>query len=147
MFMFVLYYTLAGEDHNRGCVTFNVPAGVTMQPLTINIMDNNVVECNEMFNVTMVSVTTCGVTIGSYRISELIIRDDDGKYKSFIVSVTLENNVISSIAARVSLSQSQYSVVESNNSLTVTIKLSGRTSEDVIVEVTISNGSANGNVE
>ena len=51
------------------------------------------------------------------------------------------------IGATVSLSQSQYSVVESNNSLTGTITLSSRASEDVIVEVTISDGSANGNVE
>ena len=51
-----------------------------MQPLTINIIDNDIVECNETFNVTMVSVTTCGVTIGSNGISEVIIRDDDGKY-------------------------------------------------------------------
>ena len=56
-----------------------------MQPLTIKILDNNIVECNETFNVTMVSVTTCGVTIGSNRISEVMIRDDDGKYKFFIV--------------------------------------------------------------
>ena len=51
------------------------------------------------------------------------------------------------IGATVSLNQSQYSVLESDNSLTGTITLSSRTSEDVIVEVTISNGSANGNVE
>ena len=46
----------------------------------------------------------------------------------------------------VSLSQSQYSVVESDN-LSVMIMLSGRASEDVMVEVTLSDGSANGNVE
>ena len=46
-----------------------------------------------------------------------------------------------------SLSQSQYSVEESNNLLTGTIAMSSRASEDVIVEVTISDGSANGNVE
>ena len=46
-----------------------------------------------------------------------------------------------------SLNQSQYSLVESNNLLTGTITLSSRISEDVIVEVTISDGSANGNVE
>ena len=45
-----------------------------------------------------------------------------------------------------SLSISQYSVVESDNSLTGAIAMSSRTSEDVIVEVTISDGSANGNV-
>ena len=84
MIMFVLF--VDGEDYNGSLITVNVPAGVTMQPLTINIIDNNIVECNEMFNVTMVSVTTCGVTIGSNRISEVMIRDDDGKYRFFIRS-------------------------------------------------------------
>ena len=46
-----------------------------------------------------------------------------------------------------SLNQSQYSVLERDNSLAGTITLSSRASEDVIVEVTISDGSANGNVE
>ena len=86
--------TIAGEDYNGSPVTVNVPAGVTMLPLAINIIDNNIVECNEMFNVTMVSVTTCGVTIGGNRISEVIIRDDGGKHMFFLVSITLENNVI-----------------------------------------------------
>ena len=45
------------------------------------------------------------------------------------------------------LSQSQYFVVENKNSTTGTVTLSNEASEDVIVEVTISNGSANGNVE
>ena len=85
---------IAGEDYHGDPITVNVPTGVTMQPVTINIIDNNIVECNEMFNVTMVSVMTCGVTIGSNRISEVMIRDDDGKYKFFIVFITLENNII-----------------------------------------------------
>ena len=79
MFICVLY--VAGEDYNGSPITVNVPAGVAMKPLTINIIDNNIVECNELFNLTMVSVTTCRVTIGSNRISEVMIRDDDGKYK------------------------------------------------------------------
>ena len=82
---------IAGEDYNGSPISVNVPAGVVIQPLTINIINNNIVECNEMFNVTMVSVITCGVTIGSNRISEVMIRDDDGKYKFFIV---LWENVI-----------------------------------------------------
>ena len=52
-----------------------------MQTFSINIIDNDIVECNETFNVTMMSVTTCGVTIGSNRISEVMIRDDGGKYR------------------------------------------------------------------
>jgi len=47
----------------------------------------------------------------------------------------------------VSLSQSQYSVAESVTALSGSITLSRRASEDVIVEVTLSDGSATGNVE
>ena len=70
-------YAVAGSGSP---VTFNIPAGVTTQPFTITIIDNNIVECNEVFNVTMVSVTNCGITIGSNRNSEVIITDDDSKH-------------------------------------------------------------------
>ena len=46
-----------------------------------------------------------------------------------------------------SLNQSQYSIVESNSTIVGSILLSEVVSEDVVVEVTISDGSANGNVE
>ena len=46
-----------------------------------------------------------------------------------------------------SLSQPQYSIPESDTSLSVTITLSSATSEDVMVEVTLIDGSADGNVE
>ena len=135
-----------GEDYRGNTITVNVSAGVTMQPLTINIIDNNIVECDEMFYVTIVSFTACGVIIGGNNISEVMIRDNDGKHRFIMMSV-MSANIIWSIGVTVSLSQSQYSVVESSNSLTGTITLSSRASEDVIVEVTISDGSANGNIE
>ena len=53
---------------------------------------------------------------------------------------------MSVIGATVSFSQSQYLVAE-NTPLTATITLNNRIPEDVMVEVTISDGSANGNVE
>ena len=51
------------------------------------------------------------------------------------------------IGATVSLNISNYSVAENNGLVTGTIILSSKALEDVIVEVTISDGSANGNVE
>ena len=51
-----------------------------MQTFAINITDNSDVECNETFSMAIISVTTCGVTIGSDRVSEVMIRDDDSKY-------------------------------------------------------------------
>ena len=68
------------EDYDGAIQTIVIPAGVVMQTFTINIVDNNIVECNETFNVTMVSVTTCGVTIGSISNSEVMITDDDGTF-------------------------------------------------------------------
>ena len=51
------------------------------------------------------------------------------------------------IGATVSLNEPSYSVSENNGSVVGTITLSSEASEDVILEVTISDGSANGNVE
>ena len=76
-----------GEDYS-GKTTVNVPTGVTTQPLIINIIDNDILECDETFNVAIVSVTACGVTIGSNNISEVMIKDDDGKHR-FIMSFSL----------------------------------------------------------
>ena len=46
-----------------------------------------------------------------------------------------------------SLRESQYSVAESDSSLSVSITLSNRASQNVIVEVTLSGQLADGNVE
>ena len=96
-------------DYDKLVRTITIPAGVTSQSFTMSIINNKIVEynetfnvtmtsitnnkiveCNETFNVTMTSVTICGVTIGSNRSSEVMIRDDDGKYRNFGVSVSLD---------------------------------------------------------
>ena len=88
-----MYTYIAGEDYNGSTITIVVPAGVTIQPLTINIPDNKIVDCDKTFNVTMVSVTNCGITIGSNRISEVMIRDDDGKHK-FFIDIHIQSNIV-----------------------------------------------------
>ena len=57
----------------------------------ISIINNSIVECIERFNAMITSVTTCGVTIGTNIMSEVVITDDDGKYNTINVSVILEN--------------------------------------------------------
>ena len=57
----------------------NVPAGAMTRQFTISIANNNIVECVETFTVTISSVTTCGVTIGSVSSTEVRITDDDSK--------------------------------------------------------------------
>ena len=86
--------TIDTEDYDGTIKTIVVPAGVTMQAFTINIVNNNAIECNETFNVTIVSVTTCGVTIGSNNISQVMITDDDGKYRFIMIISVMSENII-----------------------------------------------------
>ena len=60
-------------------IVVNVSAGVKTQSFALAIGDNDIVECNETFIVTILSVNTCGVTIGHNNRSEVIITDDDSK--------------------------------------------------------------------
>ena len=57
----------------------NVTAGVMTQSFIVPIFNNNIVECNKTFIVTVFSMATCGVTIGNNNRSEVRIADDDGK--------------------------------------------------------------------
>ena len=90
LYVFHVMFYLAGEDYSRVSLTDSISAGITMWPLIINIIDNNIVECNETFNVTILSVAHCGVTIGNTSNSEVMISDNDGNI-SLIFSVTVEN--------------------------------------------------------
>ena len=111
-------------------------------------------ECDETFNVTISSVTTCGVTIGNIDNANVTIGDDDGKCIHEDIILLFNQLPTGGI---VSLNQSQYLVTESDNVLTMTLTMKRRCSlnddllyavgsEDVTVEVTISDGSASGNV-
>ena len=69
------------EDYNGTRITVDVPAGVLIQSFTIDIIDNDVVECNEVFSAAIESVTTCGVTTGDVISSNVTIVDDDGEWR------------------------------------------------------------------
>ena len=56
-----------------------VPAGEIAQLFTIAIVDDEVMEFDETFTVTILSVTTCAVTISDNSRTEVMITDDDGR--------------------------------------------------------------------
>ena len=82
------------EDYNGTIKDIIIPPGITMQTFKINIVNNNIAECNETFNVTIVSVTTCGVTIGSNNSSEVMITEDDGKHGFIMIISVMSENII-----------------------------------------------------
>ena len=59
-----------------------------VQSFMTNIVDDNNVECIERFSVMMISISTCGVTIGNNNSTEVVIRDgdDDGKLTRHVAS-------------------------------------------------------------
>ena len=75
----IVNYFIDGADYTGGMRVIDVPAGEMTQPFTVDIVDNDIVECDETFIVTITSVTTCGVTIGNNNRSEVTITDDDSK--------------------------------------------------------------------
>ena len=85
---------VGGEDYVGTIKAVIIPPGVTMQTFKISLVNNSIVECDETFNVTIVSVTTCGVTIGSNNISEVKITDDDGKRRLIMIISVMSENII-----------------------------------------------------
>ena len=75
------------DDYNGTRITVEVPAGVLTQSFTIDIIDNDVVECDEVFSVTIESVTTCGVITGDVSSSNVTITDDDGEWSDYRVVI------------------------------------------------------------
>ena len=130
------------EDYNGTRITVDVPAGVLTQSFTIDIIDNDIVECDEMFSITIENVTTCGVTTGDVISSNVTIVDDDGEWSYY--SVVIYN--YSPTEAVLSLNQTEYSVSEDDGQLLVGVALSRVTSQDVTVLVTITDGTTTGNI-
>ena len=61
-------------DYIGGMITVDVPAGLTAQSFTIDIVDNDLVDCVKRFNITIVSATVYTVATGNES-SEVIIMD------------------------------------------------------------------------
>ena len=83
--LLTLYFKLinAGwNDYRRSSIIVSIPANQMSTSFTINIIDNNIAECDETFTLTLsVPSSPCGVISGSDDNSEVMIRDDDGRKK------------------------------------------------------------------
>ena len=133
------------EDYNGTRITVDVPAGVLTQSFTIDIIDDDVVECDEVFRVTIESVTTCGVTTGDVISSNVTIIGDDGEWSYYRVIIFL-CKMFPHTEAVLLLNQTEYSVSEVDGQLLVGVTLSRVTSQDVTILVTITDGTTTGNI-
>ena len=108
---------------------------------TINIIDDEIIECDETFNLTLnVPVSSCGAVNGATDTTEMTMTDNDGRIGDSSSVVLI---IYWSTGAELSFDQSQYSIDENITPLSVGLMLS-RASKDIIVEATITDGSAKG---
>ena len=76
-----LFHCTEGEDYNSGPSTVTFTMGVTRVPFDVPIIDDNVLEANEDFTITInPSSLPNGVTRGSPGATTVTIADDDGMY-------------------------------------------------------------------
>ena len=72
-----LFYTVDKKDYDKDKTLIAISAGE--ESFVVNIVDDNIMECPETFKVQILSVKSCGFTIGSNNASIVEIRDNDSK--------------------------------------------------------------------
>ena len=77
--MHTYYVATYKRDHVEDISVITIPHKSLIGRFTLNNTDDNIVECQEFFNVVIVSVAGSGVTIGNPNKTEVIIMDNDSK--------------------------------------------------------------------
>ena len=76
----ILSIVTDGEDYRRDTTRVTIPANNTSTSVTINIINDDISECNESFKLMLdIPSSTCGVVIGNNDIAEVVIKDNDSK--------------------------------------------------------------------
>ena len=63
--------------------SISIAAGEMLKLFTINIINDNIIECKETLKLTLsipFSISSCGAIIGETNTIEVTINDDDGNY-------------------------------------------------------------------
>ena len=72
--------TTDGEDYIIASTIVSIAAEEMSKSFTINIINDNIIECDETFKLTLnVPASTCGAVHGTNNRTELTIKDDDGR--------------------------------------------------------------------
>lgn len=82
------------EDYHMENTTVYVPDGVISQSFIINITDDEILECNETFIVTIRNFSICGFIIGRVDTTGVVIFADGGKQYIFHTKIQLLHIII-----------------------------------------------------
>ena len=85
----ILLHFIDEKDYSGDLNVVTVPAGEMAWLFTIAIVDDDVMECDETFIVTILLVTTCAVAISNGSKTEVMITDDDGRQNDIFYDVAM----------------------------------------------------------
>jgi hypothetical protein len=63
-------------------------SGDTSKQLTVRILDDNIVEANEVFNLSLTTEAGSPLAVGTPGTALITINDDDGMYRCIILTVS-----------------------------------------------------------
>lgn len=67
------------EDYDQRSILVMIAPGTTTQQFTVNVTNDNIIECNEMFNLSIsAEETTCSLNTSNSN-TQVVIVNDDGK--------------------------------------------------------------------
>ena len=136
--------------------TVTFPAGVNSSQLNTLITDDNILEDDETFNLTInQSSLPDGVVVGDASQVTVTIVDDDGEcdrlYSTVNIDTVLQTLKLQAVLVcyistdiTVSFNQSTYMVNEDEGPAQPVLVLSNPSSTDITVIVNVTDGSANG---
>ena len=95
--LWLLYFTADGEDYSIDSTTVSVETGKMSKLFAINIIDDNITECDVTFKLTLsVPASACGAVNGKIDSTEVTIIDNGRTNTSqwLCVIYTLINSII-----------------------------------------------------
>ena len=92
-----LYSNVTGSDYNFGPYSVAFPIGSTNASFNITIIDDNVLEDDEMFNISITSITN-GHIVGTPAVATVTILDTTGKCHNYVMyyCVYVQSSTVSS---------------------------------------------------
>jgi len=131
----------ADGDYSAGPYSVTFSPLMTRQLLTIAIVDDNIMEMNEQFQLTISNSLPDRVTISDPSQTIVTIRDDDGN----LVTVMWLTNLCEIIVdITVTFKKLMYRVDEDKGSAKPTLVLSNPSSTNITITVNTMDGSADG---
>ena len=134
-----------GIDYDSGPFNLIIPARSTSFPFNIEIIDDNILEDFEAFNLTVNSLSLpASVSVTNPDQTTVVIIDNDGKFAHSVDSKTVGIYFTVTVAIAVTFTQSLYPFAESNGLGRPELVFTNPSYTDITLTIISNDNSTNG---